>query len=95
MQTENRFFDDMARVASGALSGFTGLRQEVEARFREQIERILRYYVENVYPEGEGQPLGSFDAAQMQTVQDFYVENEIVNSAVPIEEVYTNEFVTE
>ena len=42
MQTENRFFDDMARVASGALSGFTGLRQEVEARFREQIERLLR-----------------------------------------------------
>lgn len=42
MQTENRFFDDMARVASGALSGFTGVRQEVEARFREQIERILR-----------------------------------------------------
>jgi BMFP domain-containing protein YqiC len=42
MQTENRFFDDMARVASGAMSGFTGLRQEIEARFREQIERLLR-----------------------------------------------------
>jgi hypothetical protein len=42
MQTENRFFDDMARVASGALSGFTGLRQEIEARLREQVERMLR-----------------------------------------------------
>lgn len=42
MQTQNRFFDDMARVASGALSGFTGLRQEIEARVREQIERLLR-----------------------------------------------------
>jgi len=42
MQTENRFFADMARVASGALSGFTGLRQELEARFREQVERMLR-----------------------------------------------------
>lgn len=42
MQTENRFFDDMARVASGAMSGLTGLRQEIEARFREQLERMLR-----------------------------------------------------
>jgi BMFP domain-containing protein YqiC len=42
MQTENRILDDMARVASGALSGFTGLRQEIEARMREQVERLLR-----------------------------------------------------
>src|SRR5690606_4262826 len=42
MQTENRLFDDMARVASGALSGFTGLKQEIEARIREQVERLLR-----------------------------------------------------
>jgi hypothetical protein len=42
MQTENRILDDMARVASGALSGFTGLRQEIEARLREQVERMLR-----------------------------------------------------
>lgn len=42
MQTENRLFDDMARVASGALSGFTGLKQEIESRIREQVERLLR-----------------------------------------------------
>jgi BMFP domain-containing protein YqiC len=42
MQTENRILDDMARVASGALSGITGLRQEIEARLREQVERMLR-----------------------------------------------------
>lgn len=42
MQTENRILDDMARVASGALSGLTGLRQEIEARLREQVERMLR-----------------------------------------------------
>src|SRR5690606_23834655 len=41
-RTENRLFDDMARVASGALSGFTGLKQEIEARIREQVERLLR-----------------------------------------------------
>src|SRR5579883_772875 len=41
MQTENRFFDDLARVATGALGAFTGMRAEVEARLRDQMERLL------------------------------------------------------
>ena len=40
MQTENRLFDDLARVASGALSTLGGLRDEIEARVRERIERF-------------------------------------------------------
>jgi BMFP domain-containing protein YqiC len=41
MQTENRLFDDLARVATGALGALTGVREEIEARMREQFERIL------------------------------------------------------
>ncbi|WP_119459165.1 accessory factor UbiK family protein [Rhodospirillaceae bacterium SYSU D60014] len=41
MQTNNRFFDDLARVAAGAAGSFAGVRQEVEGRLREQLERIL------------------------------------------------------
>jgi BMFP domain-containing protein YqiC len=41
MQTDNRILDDLARVASGALSALTGMREEVEARLRDQFERIL------------------------------------------------------
>ena len=41
MQSQNRFFDDMARVASGAVGALTGVRGEIEARFRDQLERIL------------------------------------------------------
>ncbi len=41
MQTENRLFDDLARVAAGALGTLTGVRGEVESRLREQFERIL------------------------------------------------------
>ena len=41
MQSSNRVLDDLARVASGAFSAFTGVRQEVEGRMREQVERIL------------------------------------------------------
>lgn len=41
MQTQNRFLDDLARVATGAMGAFTGMRGEVETRLKEQFERIL------------------------------------------------------
>ena len=41
MQSQNRVLDDLARVASGALGVAAGLREEVEARLREQFERTL------------------------------------------------------
>ena len=41
MQTQNRLLDDLARVATGALGAFSGMRDEVETRLREQFERVL------------------------------------------------------
>jgi BMFP domain-containing protein YqiC len=41
MQSQNRFFDDLARVATGALGTLSGVRTEVEARLRDQLERVL------------------------------------------------------
>ncbi|HLJ65343.1 MAG TPA: accessory factor UbiK family protein [Stellaceae bacterium] len=41
MQSENRLFDDLARVATGALGALSGVRDEVETRLRDQMERIL------------------------------------------------------
>jgi BMFP domain-containing protein YqiC len=41
MQSQNRFFDDLARVASGAMGTLTGIKGEVETRLREQLERVL------------------------------------------------------
>ena len=41
MQGQNRFFDDVARVAAGAVGAITGVRDEVEARLRDQLERVL------------------------------------------------------
>jgi BMFP domain-containing protein YqiC len=41
MQTENRFFDDLARVASGAFGAFAGLRTEVETLAKQRFERLL------------------------------------------------------
>jgi BMFP domain-containing protein YqiC len=41
MQTENRLLDDLARMANGALNTLSGLRDEVENRVRERVERML------------------------------------------------------
>ena len=41
MQTDNPLLDDLARVASGALGALTGMRGEIEARVRDQLERVL------------------------------------------------------
>jgi BMFP domain-containing protein YqiC len=41
MQSQNRFFDDVARVASGAVGAITSVRGEIEARIRDQLERLL------------------------------------------------------
>ncbi|MBV8777443.1 MAG: accessory factor UbiK family protein [Alphaproteobacteria bacterium] len=41
MQSQNRFFDDIARIAAGAAGAVSGIRGEVEARVRDQLERVL------------------------------------------------------
>lgn len=41
MQTKNRIFDDMAKVASGTVSAFTGVRDEIDGLIRQQIERVM------------------------------------------------------
>lgn len=38
---ENRILDDLAKVAGSALGGVSGLKQEMEARMRQQFERVL------------------------------------------------------
>lgn len=41
MQTDNRFLDDLAKVASGALGSVSGVKHEVEMRLQQQLERLL------------------------------------------------------
>ncbi len=41
MQTTNRLFDDLARVANGAVTTLVGIKDEVEAIVRTQLERLL------------------------------------------------------
>ncbi len=41
MQVDNRLLDDLARMAGGAAGALSGVRGEVEARLKQQLERIL------------------------------------------------------
>lgn len=41
MQTTNRLLDDLAKVASGAVSALTGVKQEIDALVRQRVERII------------------------------------------------------
>jgi len=41
MQTENKFFDDLTRMMSGAMSAAGGVREEAEARMRHHFEALF------------------------------------------------------
>ncbi len=41
MQVDNRFLNDLARVANGAVGALSGVREEVEAMVRQRAERLL------------------------------------------------------
>ena len=41
MQTRNPFFDDLAKMANGAMGALSGVKDEMEARIRDQIAKIL------------------------------------------------------
>lgn len=88
-----RAIGDIVADPAQAARDYVGF-QDRHAENLEQIERIMRFYVESVYAEAPGLTLGAFSEEMLQQIQDFYVANEIVRAAVPIAETYTNQFVT-
>lgn len=85
LQAVRDCIDDPASAAKDCVSFVP--REEAE------IERILRRYVDDVFRTDPPTALGAFDPAQLETVQDFYLKNKIITEAVPIEDLYSNEFV--
>jgi NitT/TauT family transport system substrate-binding protein len=57
------------------------------------IERIIRRYATEVYPTDPAAALGRFDADRLRATQRFYLDNEIVRTAVPVEDLFSNDFV--
>lgn len=44
MQSQKRIFDDIAKVAGGALGALGNLKQEIEALVRQRVERFMAEY---------------------------------------------------
>jgi BMFP domain-containing protein YqiC len=42
MQSQNRIFDDLARLSGGAISALSSLKQEIEAMVRERLDRVMQ-----------------------------------------------------
>ena len=61
MQSQNRLFDDLARVASGAAGALSGLRGEMEEFLRQRLERCLA--------EADMVPRDEFDTIKAVAVQ--------------------------
>jgi NitT/TauT family transport system substrate-binding protein len=55
------------------------------------IKATFNYYVTLVYP-GQ-QQLGEVNVQRLSNLQDFYLEKGIIQKKVPVEELYTNEFI--
>lgn len=87
-----RAIADISADPAQAAQDYVGF-QDRHADNLDQIERIMRFYVDSVYAEMPDLPRGAFSAEMLQQIQDFYLANEIVRTAVPIEDVYTNAFV--
>jgi NitT/TauT family transport system substrate-binding protein len=84
--------DCIADPASAARDFVAALPQQ--AGKTALMERILRRYVTEVYATDPPSALGTFDPARLRTVQKFYLENKIIQKAVPVDDLYTNAFVT-
>lgn len=41
MQKDNKFFDDLAKMATGAAGGFLEMKREMEAMVSAQLEKLL------------------------------------------------------
>jgi BMFP domain-containing protein YqiC len=41
MESRNRLFDDMAKVAGGAAGTLSGLKSEVESRVRQMVDDVI------------------------------------------------------
>jgi len=83
--------DCIADPAASARDYVTAVPQQ--AGKEADIQAILKRYVDDVYLTVPPLKLGQFDRQRLASVQRFYLDNKIIETAVPIEDLYTNDFV--
>ena len=62
------------------------------AEKRALIRATLEFYTRRVYP-FDGRKAWSFDPERVAKLQDFYFSQKIINSKLPVEQLFTNDFV--
>ncbi len=77
---------------AGAAKDYAGFVPQ-QAGKAAAIEAILRRYIAQVYPTAPGVKLGVFEPQRLAKVQSFYLEQAIIQTAVPVAELYSNDFV--
>ncbi|WP_174233119.1 ABC transporter substrate-binding protein [Neopusillimonas maritima] len=55
------------------------------------VEKVLTYYANNVYADQE--TVGRFDPQRVSSLQDFYLDQEIIRNRIDLNNLFTNEFV--
>lgn len=55
------------------------------------IKWTFEYYAKNVYPGQKS--LGEVDGQRLAKLEDFYLDKGIITNKVPVEELYTNQFI--
>jgi NitT/TauT family transport system substrate-binding protein len=88
LQAVRDCIDDPARAARD----FVSIVPQYQGR-EAMVDRVLRRYVLDVYQTEPPSDLGKLSADRFKTVQSFYLDNNIIQSASPVEDLYTNEFV--
>jgi NitT/TauT family transport system substrate-binding protein len=83
--------DCMADPAAAARDFIAAVPQH--AGKEAEMERILRRYVTQIYDTVPASALGTFDPDRLKAVQKFYLDDQIIQAAVPIDDLYTNEFI--
>jgi NitT/TauT family transport system substrate-binding protein len=84
--------DCMADPAAAARDFVAAVPQHADKEA--DMERILRRYVTQVYETSPVSALGTFDPERVKAVQKFYLDDQIIQTAVPVQDLYTNEFVS-
>lgn len=85
-----RAFKEINADPAGATRDFIAAVPSMKDK-EEFVRSVIASYVENVYS-GQAHP-GMVDPARLKVVQEFYVGEKIIQNPVPIEDLYTNQFV--
>jgi NitT/TauT family transport system substrate-binding protein len=85
-----RGMKDMMDDPEKAAAEFVSFVPEWKGK-EDQVKYAFNMYAKDVYP---GQKvLGEMDVARLTKLQDFYLQKGFIQKAIPVNELYTNEFV--